>query len=164
MNIYFKLIYHLSYSESENLCTWERERTEEFLLQKSQGQNRLVRVENGGWGDGWPSVPFPYPTTYTLIHGCVKGGWSKSGGPRHPEFMLWAFVCVTMHIRKYANVYMCDCTCCIHAQMCLCVCTCIYIWVPHINTLIPQMSCLSRCNCWIGTVLIILPNGIHDSL
>ena len=50
MKIYFKLIYHLSYSESKNLCTWESERTEEFLLQKSQVQNRLgVRVENGGW-------------------------------------------------------------------------------------------------------------------
>ena len=134
MKIYFKLIYHLSYSESKNLCTWERERTEEFLLQKVK-----VRTDWGwewkmaGWEDGWPSVPFPYPTTYTLIHGCVKGGWSKSGGPRHPEFMLWAFVCVTMHICKCMQTCTCVTVCVAHMHKYVSVCVHMYIYLgaPH---------------------------------
>ena len=70
MKIYFKLIYHLSYSESKNLCTWERERTEEFLLQKSQGQNRLgVRVENGGVG-GWMTI-----STFSISYHLHLDSW-----------------------------------------------------------------------------------------
>lgn len=88
-----------------------------------------VRVENGGRG---MDDHFPYPTTYTLVHGCVEGDWSKSGAPWHPEFMLCAFVCehvcVIMHICKCMNVCTREWTRCTHAQVCVCVCAHVYIF------------------------------------
>lgn len=115
----------------------KRESREVHLTKRS-------RSEPMGWewkmGDGGWMTTFPYPTTYTLVHGCVEGDWPKSGGPWHPEFMLCAFVCehVCVWLCTYASVWMSvhvwvntlhTCT-----SMCLCVCTCVYIWVHHINT------------------------------
>lgn len=130
MKIYFKLTYNLSYSESENLFTWGRERRIEKNGSKqvyltSQGQAWLEL----GWKEpgGCLSLLSPLPPIHTLSYGWVEGGWS--GDPWHPDFVLCCvhmYVCVLMCAHMSAYVHLCVCTYTVHMS----------IWVHHITILI----------------------------
>lgn len=147
MNIHFKQIYHLSYSESENLCTWRRERrtekngANEFISQKSQGQAWLGLGMRWGLGNAHHYLLHPHPFTPWVV-----GGWRVAD--QNLE------VCDTLNL------------CCVHVSVCICmsVCTCAWVYVSvhthcthkylgasyKLSQLIPEKSWPSRCYCELG--------------
>lgn len=133
MKIYFKRICHLSYSESETLCAWVRERAERFILQNGQGQSRWG--ESGRWGLGeWMTI-----STFSIAYHSHLDSWvcrrwlTKIWSPMTPWIYsvcicVWACVCVTMHICKCMHVCTCVSEHVAHMHKYVCVCAHVYIF------------------------------------
>lgn len=171
MKIYFKQIYHLFYSDSGNLCTWGRER------RRRMGTNKFIFFKvmvSPGWGRNGMGLGGSITTFPIYIHSHLKswvgrGGWSKSGGPWHPELMQSVCVCmcsVRMDVHVFLSMYVSTSLCasvftgacayvyCVHTcvHLCLWVCEHVYTWVHHINTpnLSLEKSWPSKCDCKLG--------------
>lgn len=93
----FKWIYHSSYSESENLCTWGRER----------------REKNGG---KWVTCLL-YPHLFMLE---VLGGWKVADQNLEAHDMLHSFyACAWVCVLVHECVHVCARACCMQVSRCV---------------------------------------------